>query len=89
MRKLNIEELLGGRINRNIGEQDVQVIRDHMNIVMRCHFKLRGEQKFAELVERLKEFVENLLKMCSEVQAQVSRKPSKRAKSLTLGDPED
>ena len=56
-----------------------------MNIVMRCHFKLRGEQKFAELVERLKEFVENLLKMCSEVQAQVTRKPSKRTKSLTLG----
>lgn len=85
MRKLNIEELLGGRIHSKLGEQDVRVIRNHMNIVMRCHFKLRGEKKFAELVKRLKEFVENLLKMCSEVQAQVIRKPSKRAKSLTLG----
>ena len=85
MRKLNIEEMLNGRIHRNIGEQDVQVIRNHMNIVKRCHFKLRGEQKFAGLVERLKEFVENLLKMCSEVQAQVHRKPSERTKSLTLG----
>ena len=56
-----------------------------MNIVMRCHFKLRGEQQFAKLVERLKEFVENLLKMCSEVQAQVNRKPPERAKSLNLG----
>ena len=55
-----------------------------MNIVTRCQFKLRGEQKFAELVERLKEFVDNLLKMCSEVQAQVNRKPSKTAKSLML-----
>ena len=59
-------------MNKNIGEQDVKVIRDHMDIVMRCHFKLRGETRFAALVERLKEFVDNLLKMCSEVQAQVN-----------------
>ena len=80
-----MKQLLDGRVNRTIGKQDVQVIRNHMNIVMRCHFKLRGEQQFGEFVERLKEFVENLLKMCSEVQAQVNRKPLERAKSLKLG----
>ena len=77
--------MLSGRINRNIGEQDVQVIRSHMNIVMRCHYKLRGEQKFAQLVERLKEFVDNLLKMCSEVQAQVNRNPPKRNQIANVG----
>ena len=77
--------MLAGRLNRNVGGQDVERRRNHMNIVMRCQFKLSGEQKFVVLVERLKEFVDNLLKMCSEVQAQVNRKPSKRTKALTLG----
>ena len=72
--------MLGGGVNKRIAEQDVEVIRNHMNIMMRCHFKLRGETKFAALVERLKEFVDNLLKMCSEVQAQASRKPFRLGK---------
>lgn len=66
--------MLRGGMNKKIEEQDVKVIRDHMDLVMRCHFKLRGETQFAALVERLKEFVDNLLKMCSEMQAQASRK---------------
>ncbi len=69
--------------------QDIQVIRNHMNIVMRCHFQLRGETQFAALVERLKEFVDNLLKMCSEVQAQVNRKPSGFRKIANARDPEN
>ena len=72
-------------MNKNIGEQDVKTIRNHMDMVMRCHFKLRGEKQFAALVERLKEFVDNLLKMCSEVQAQASRRPFGLGISLTLG----
>ena len=87
--ELNIEEMLGGRMNRNIGEQDVQLISNHMNVVIRCHFQLRGEKKFAALVDRLKEFVENLLKMCSEVQAQVNRKPLGLGKIANTGDPEN
>ncbi len=67
--------MLGGGMNKNMGKQEVQVIRNHMNIIMRCHFQLRGETQFAALVERLKEFVDNLLKMCSEVQAQVNQEP--------------
>ena len=60
-----------------------------MNIVMRCRFQLRGEKKFAALVERLKEFVDNLLKMCSEVQAQVNRKPLGLGQIANARVPED
>ena len=81
--------MLGGGMNRNIEEQDVQVIRNHMNIVMRCHFQLRGETKFAALVERLKEFVDDLLKICSELQAQVNRKPFGLGKIANARDPEN
>ena len=76
-------------MNRVIGKQEVQVIRNHMNIVMRCHFQLRGETQFATLVERLKEFVDNLLKMCSEVQAQVNQKPLGLGKIANARDPEN
>ena len=76
-------------MNRNIKEHDVQVIRNHMSLVMRCHFQLRGEKKFAVLVERLKEFIDNLLKMCSEVQAQVYQKPLGLGKIANARDPEN
>ena len=76
-------------MNRNIEEYDVQVIRNHMSLVMRCHFQLRGEQKFAVLVERLKEFVDNLLKMCSEVQALVSSEPLGLDEHTNVRDPEN
>ena len=69
MHKLNMKDVLSGGMNNKIRDQDVRAIRYHMDVVMRCHFKLRGETQFAALVERLKEFVDNLLKMCSEIQA--------------------
>ena len=81
--------MLSGGMNKKIEEQDVKVIRNHMNMVMRCHFQLRGETQFAALVERLKEFVDNLLKMCSEVQAQASRKPFGLGKIANARDPEN
>ena len=84
-----MEVMLGGTMNRSIGKQDIELISDHMNVLMRCHFQLRGELKLAALVDRLKEFVENLLKMCSEVQAQVNRKPLRLGRVTNLGDPEN
>ena len=72
MHKLNMKDVLGGGMHKKIGDQDLRVIRCHMDVMMRCHFKLRGETQLAALVERLKEFVDNLLKMCSEIQAQVN-----------------
>ena len=56
---------------RVILSEDVGHRRQHMDIVKRCHFQLRGGTKFDALIARIIEYVDSLLKMCSEAQAEV------------------
>ena len=53
-------------IQKKIGER-----RQHMDIVKRCHFQLAGKAMFNTLVMKLIEYVDSLLKMCSEAAAEV------------------
>lgn len=52
-------------------EKAIKVRQSHMSILKRCHFQLRGGAKFDALITRLMEYVDNLSKMCSEIQAEV------------------
>lgn len=54
-------------------QKAIEARQKHMSIVNRCHFQLKGGAKFDTLVARLIEYVDNLLKMCSETQAEVKR----------------
>ena len=51
--------------------KDIDSRRQHMNIINRCHFELKGGAKFDALVSRIIEYVDSLLKICSEAQAEV------------------
>lgn len=65
---------LGDFFNRQTEEKRQKYIKarqKHMNILKRCHFQLTGRSKFDDLVALLREYVDGLLKICSEGQADV------------------
>ena len=66
-----MNDLLSTRKGKMILSKDVDHRRQHMSIVNRCHFQLRGGAKFDALIARIREHVDNLYKMCSEAQAEV------------------
>ena len=67
----DLNDLFSNRTGKAILSQDVDRRRQHMSIVNRCHFQLKGGAKFDHLIARIREYVDNLLKMCSEAQAEV------------------
>lgn len=50
----------------------VEIRRQHMTLVKRCHFQLKGTTKLDELVSTLREFIQVLRNICSDIQADVS-----------------
>ena len=66
-----MNDLFSNRTGKAILSQDVDRRRQHMSIVNRCHFQLKGGAKFDALIEKIREYVDNLFKMCSEAQADV------------------
>ena len=71
LREISMETVLGDL--RNVGQvrSKVETRRNHMNIMKRCHFELKGTTQFDGLVERLREFIVVLRNICSETQAMV------------------
>ena len=58
-------------VDVDIIQKRVEARRDHMNVLKRCLFELRGVPEFGTLVERLREYISSLRNICSELQAAV------------------
>lgn len=71
LRKFALNDLFSTRKGRAIHAKDIDTRRQHMNALNRCHFQLKGGAKFDALISQLVEYVDSLLKICSEVQAEV------------------
>ena len=66
-----MKDLFSTQKDKVILSKDVEHRRQHMSIVNRCHFQLRGGAEFDALIARIIEYVDSLFKMCSEAQAEV------------------
>ena len=71
LRDLRMKDLFSTQKDKVILSKDVEHRRQHMSIVNRCHFQLRGGAEFDALIARIIEYVDSLFKMCSEAQAEV------------------
>ncbi|KAL8784401.1 MAG: hypothetical protein Q9195_009066 [Heterodermia aff. obscurata] len=65
LQELNTDDLFSARKSKMVPSKDVEHRRQHMNIVNRCHFQLKGGAKFDALIARIIEHVDSLFKMCS------------------------
>ncbi|KAL8846237.1 MAG: hypothetical protein Q9221_008669 [Calogaya cf. arnoldii] len=71
LRDLDVKDLFQGRANSRLTKNDISARKRHMSIVQRCHFQLAGEEQFDRFVARLREFMDDLWRICSELQAGV------------------
>ena len=71
LKEISVKAVLSDRKNVGVIQKDLERRRQHMSIIDRCHFQLRGTDKFDKLVLRLREFIDGLRAMCQEVQASV------------------
>ena len=71
LKEISVKAVLSDRKNVGIIQKDVERRRQHMSIVDRCHFQLRGTDKFDKLVSRLREFIDGLRAICQDVQTHV------------------
>lgn len=71
LRDLDVKDLIQGRTDSTLTKNDIRARKRHMSIVLRCHFQLTGEEQFDRFVARLREFIDDLWKICSEAQAEV------------------
>ncbi|KAL6719728.1 hypothetical protein ACLMJK_001649 [Lecanora helva] len=69
LQDFHVRTALGDLTDIGSIHKKVETRRQHMNILKRCHFELRGVDQFEALVERLKEFITTLRNICSEAQA--------------------
>ncbi|KAL8759096.1 MAG: hypothetical protein Q9184_003721 [Pyrenodesmia sp. 2 TL-2023] len=70
LRDLGVKDLLQGRTNSTLTKNDISARKRHMSIVQRCSFQLTGEEQFDRFVAKLREFMDDLWKICSETQAE-------------------
>lgn len=58
-------------VDVDVIKKRVEARKEHMNIMKRCLFELKGVPEFGALVERLREYIASLRNICSELQAAV------------------
>ena len=66
-----MNDLFSTRKGKVIRAEDIDERWQHMSIINRCHFELKGGARFDPLISKIIEYVDSLLKICSELQAEV------------------
>ena len=73
-KNLEVDQILIGQ-DQIVGQDLKEPIRKrgaHMDVLKRCKFAIKDSKKFDALAKNLVEFNDSLLKMCSEIDAEVS-----------------
>lgn len=71
LRDMSVKILFSNREDVGTIQKDVERRTQHMKILKRCHFQLKGRKEFDQLISRLREFIQSLRNICSEHQADV------------------
>lgn len=68
---MRAKDLVGKQKDVTHIRKHVETRRQHMTLVNRCHFQLKGTTKLDEFVSTLREYIQVLRNICSDVQADV------------------